>query len=67
MQLIRGRDLDGATNREHPVERFAIVGEQESRLDAHVSTGILGAQRNQQGVLRVGAVGPTTGRRVEAK
>jgi hypothetical protein len=67
MQPIRGGDLGGATDRERPVERFAIIGEQEPRLGARGVVGILGAQRNQQRILSVSAVGPTTGRRVEAK
>ena len=42
MQPIRGGDLGGATDRERPVERFAIVGEQESRLAARGGAAKMG-------------------------
>ena len=55
METIRRRRLGGAPDRERRVERFSTVREQKPRLDARSSTWILGAQRNHQSILRIGA------------
>jgi hypothetical protein len=43
MQPIRVNDLGGPSDREHPIERFAIVSEQEPGFNARGSSWILGA------------------------
>ena len=43
MQPIRVSDVGGPSDREHPIERFAIVSEQEPGFNARGSSWILGA------------------------